>query len=63
VQASKLLSDRALDPEAIGEGGKAFVLRQSGFETITALQAALEEETGKAAAVINAALDRQPRQV
>jgi len=63
VQASKLLSDRALDPEAIGKGGKAFVLRESGFETITALQAALEEETGKAAAVINAALDRQLRQV
>src|SRR6056297_2435425 len=63
VQASKLLSDRALDPEAIGEGGKAFVLRQSGFETITALQAALEEETGKASAVFNSALDRQPRQV
>jgi glutamate-ammonia-ligase adenylyltransferase len=63
VQASKLLSDRALDPDAIGEGGKAFVLRESGFDTITALQAALEEETGKAAAVINAALDRQPKQV
>src|SRR6056297_346298 len=60
VQASKLLSDRALDPEAIGERGKAFVLRQSGFETITALQAALEEETGKASAVFNSALDRQP---
>jgi NAD+ synthetase len=63
VQAAKLLSDRRLDPEAIGEGGKAFVLRAAGFETIGGLQAALEEETGKAGAVIDAALGRAPGEV
>ena len=63
VQASKLLSDRALDPDAIGEGGKAFVLREAGFDSMAALRAALEEETGKAGAAIDAALRRQPKQV
>ncbi|WP_306154332.1 glutamine-synthetase adenylyltransferase [Roseovarius sp. MMSF_3281] len=63
VQASKLLRDKALDPEAIGEGGKAFVLREAGYDTIEALRAALEEETGKAGAVIDAALTRRPGEV
>jgi glutamate-ammonia-ligase adenylyltransferase len=60
IQAAKLLSDRALDPEAIGEGGKAFVLRETGFDTMAELRAALEKETGKAGDVIDTALKRQP---
>ena len=62
VQASKLLSDRALDPDAIGEGGKAFVLREANYESIAELRAALEEKTGKAGGMIDAALTRQPGQ-
>ncbi|SHL68037.1 glutamate-ammonia-ligase adenylyltransferase [Roseovarius litoreus] len=56
LQASKLLSDRPLDPGRIGEGGTAFVLRETGHETLADLQADLEAAAGEAAQVIDRAL-------
>ena len=60
VQAAKLLSDRPLDPEKIGEGGAEFVLRETGQETLAALRAALEEAAEAAGDVIDAALAAPP---
>ncbi len=52
----RLLSEAALDMEAIGEGGRAFLLRETGEEDLLALAARLTAETTAAAAVIEAAL-------
>ena len=62
LQAAKLLSDRPLDPDRIGEGGAAFVLRETGHETTEALRAALEEAAGAAGDVIDAALAAPPQE-
>jgi len=56
LQASKLLSDRPLDPGRIGEGGTGFVLRETGHETLADLQADLEAAAHEAAQVIDRAL-------
>ncbi|WP_375690253.1 glutamine-synthetase adenylyltransferase [Pseudooceanicola sp. LIPI14-2-Ac024] len=55
-QVAKLLSDRPLDPDAIGEGGREMLLRETGASDIAALEARYEEATGRAAAVIDRAL-------
>ncbi|WP_111731774.1 glutamine-synthetase adenylyltransferase [Roseovarius amoyensis] len=56
LQAARLLSDRPLDPKGMGEGALAFLLRATGAETLADAQVELEEATGRAAAVIDAAL-------
>lgn len=56
LQASRLLSDKPLDPDALGEGATAFLLRETGADSLEEAQAALEEVTGAAAAIIDAAL-------
>lgn len=60
VQSARLLSGRPLDQVKLGEAGTAFVLRETGYDSMAALQAALEQVSGKAAGVIGAALDRRP---
>lgn len=62
LQAAKLLSDRPLDPASLGEGGAEFVLRETGYETLTALSDDLEQATRNAAKVIDAALTRLPQE-
>jgi len=57
LQAAKLLSDRPLDPERIGEGGLGFVLRETGHETLADLRADLDAATEAAARAIDAGLD------
>ena len=54
--AARLLSDKPLDPAALGIGGQAFLLRETGYETAEALSADLAEKTGLAEAVISAHL-------
>ncbi|SEO52922.1 glutamate-ammonia-ligase adenylyltransferase [Salinihabitans flavidus] len=53
---SRLLSESALDPEAIGEGGRAFLLRETGAETLEELEGALEGRIERAERVIGAML-------
>jgi glutamate-ammonia-ligase adenylyltransferase len=53
---AKLLSDKPLDPAGIGEGGCRMLLRETGFETLDALEAALIEVAADADAAITAAL-------
>ncbi|RWR47660.1 glutamine-synthetase adenylyltransferase [Sinirhodobacter ferrireducens] len=52
----RLLTDRPLDMEAIGEGGRAFLLREADEADLEALAARLARTTGAAAAIIERAL-------
>lgn len=52
--SSRLLSDRMLDPEVLGEGGRAFLLRETGETGMEALKERLARLTGLAEAVIAA---------
>ncbi|MBK1635611.1 glutamine-synthetase adenylyltransferase [Rhodovulum adriaticum] len=56
--AARLISDSPLDPAALGEGGRAFLLRGTGAEDAAALQAALDAARGQAAEVIEAVIAR-----
>ncbi len=60
LQAARLLSDKPLDPGALGEGGRRFVLRETDCADLEALEAALEQNAAHAAEVIDAALTRPP---
>lgn len=54
--ASKLLTDGGVDADKIGEGGREFLLRETGFDDMRALQQSLETLSGRAAEVIDAIL-------
>ncbi len=55
--AARLITDDAFDPEALGEGARAFLLRETGAEDIGELRATLAQRTAAAATVIDALLD------
>ncbi|TCL09724.1 glutamate-ammonia-ligase adenylyltransferase [Shimia isoporae] len=59
--ASKLLSGSTIDPEAIGAGGTAFLLRETGHEDIEGLLADMDAGSTRAAEIISDALARAPR--
>ncbi|WP_026757373.1 glutamine-synthetase adenylyltransferase [Sediminimonas qiaohouensis] len=50
---SRLLSGKPLDTEAIGEGGRAMLLRETGCETLEDLRGALSDQIRKAAEIID----------
>jgi glutamate-ammonia-ligase adenylyltransferase len=54
--ALRLLSDSTVDPAALGIGGRAFVLRETGAASEPELSARLAQAVGLAEAVINAHL-------
>ncbi|MGC9370325.1 MAG: glutamine-synthetase adenylyltransferase [Paracoccaceae bacterium] len=56
--AVKLLSDKVLDPDTLGEGGAASLLRCTGAESEEALVEALESAADRAAGIIEGALAR-----
>jgi glutamate-ammonia-ligase adenylyltransferase len=56
LQAARLLTDKPLDPDNLGEGATAFLLRETKAETLDEVQARLVEVTGAAAEIIDAAL-------
>ena len=62
VLSSRLLGEKPLDPSQLGEGGAAFILRETGFDSITDLQAGLETATAAAAEVIDRVLRHPPRE-
>ena len=51
-----------LDPDRIGEGGRRFLLRETGHEDTGALLADLGSVTARAAECIDAALNRVPKE-
>ncbi len=54
--ATKLLGDSTLDPQSLGAGARAFILREAGCMDIPELIAALAERSDAAASVIDGAL-------
>jgi [glutamine synthetase] adenylyltransferase / [glutamine synthetase]-adenylyl-L-tyrosine phosphorylase len=54
--AARLLTDRPLSPDALGEGGQAFLLRECGAETAAALTDRVTTATALAERVLNAHL-------
>ena len=56
---ARLLSDRVVDPGRLGEGGRAFLLRETGAETVEALSLRLAAAAGLAEGVISAHLQQQ----
>ncbi|PFG64035.1 glutamate-ammonia-ligase adenylyltransferase [Thioclava sp. ES.031] len=53
----RLLSEKRLDMAAIGEGGRAFLLRETGLDDLDALAARLNEVTTETAAIVDRALE------
>ncbi|PUB19187.1 [protein-PII] uridylyltransferase family protein [Yoonia sediminilitoris] len=54
--ATRLLTDGAIDPDTLGEGGRRFLLRETGFDTMSDLLDAMESAAAAADAVISAKL-------
>jgi len=52
----RLLTDRPLDLEALGEGGRAFLLREAGEDCLATLAERLHRTTSEVAAIVDAAL-------
>ncbi|WP_438270288.1 putative nucleotidyltransferase substrate binding domain-containing protein [Rubellimicrobium arenae] len=55
--AARLLTEGALDPERVGEGGRRFLLRETGEGSIPTLDDRLSAEAARAATVIGRALE------
>lgn len=58
--ASKLLSEKGLSADAIGEGGAAFLLRETGCDTMDDLARTLGQAVEQAGGLIEDALARAP---
>lgn len=56
VQVAKLVSHRPLEKDELGEGAQAFLLRETGYETLAELSADLVDLTALAANAIDNAL-------
>ncbi len=54
--ASKLLSEKPVSPEDIGRGGAAFLLRETGAETLEGLAVEMAARADEAGAIIDRAL-------
>lgn len=61
--AAKLLTDDEIDLEAIGQGGRDFLLREVGVDSIEALNEAVDARSRAAEAAIEAILARKPGEV
>jgi glutamate-ammonia-ligase adenylyltransferase len=57
--ASRLLSGGVLDPDAVGEGGRRFVLRETGFDDTGALMTAMAETAAATVGVIGRVLEEK----
>jgi glutamate-ammonia-ligase adenylyltransferase len=55
--ASRLISSKVLDTDHAGESGAAFLCRTTGFDTLDALQMALDDAYGRCQSIIETALD------
>ncbi|WP_018001013.1 glutamine-synthetase adenylyltransferase [Paracoccus sp. N5] len=56
--AGRLLTEKALDMDSIGKGGQAFLLRETGCETLEQLAARLAETVETAGSIIDKALNQ-----
>lgn len=51
--AARLLTGGELEPDALGEAGRRFILRETGYETIEDLGRAIEAHSAESAAIID----------
>jgi glutamate-ammonia-ligase adenylyltransferase len=51
--SARLLTGGRLDPEDLGEGGRRFILRETGHETIAALEQAIQDVSAAAEKVVD----------
>ena len=58
--AARLLTGARLDIADLGEGGRGFILRQTGADSFDGLAARMQDLGGRAAEIITAALGRVP---
>ncbi|MDJ0827208.1 MAG: hypothetical protein QNJ16_17080, partial [Rhodobacter sp.] len=58
--AARLLTGSELELEDLGEGGRGFVLRQTGAESFEGLSARINAQSDRAASIVEAALARVP---
>lgn len=58
--AARLLSGEKLDPDAVGAGGRAFLLKSNGEISLDRLQMVVAERAAAAATVIDGLLERSP---
>ncbi len=61
-QSGRLLTDEALDPDTLGAGGQAFLLRQVGMSDSAALASQLDRTRSETEGMIDAVLDRAPKE-
>ena len=57
--AARLMTEGPLDTDAVGAGGRAFLLRETGLEDMAALEAAVEERTAAAAKIVGHVLETE----
>ncbi|MDE4175175.1 glutamine-synthetase adenylyltransferase [Phaeobacter sp. PT47_59] len=57
--AARLLSGKGLDAATLGEGGAQFLCRSTGFDSLAALEARLQQSYANCAAIIDEALKRE----
>ncbi|MDE4134205.1 glutamine-synthetase adenylyltransferase [Phaeobacter sp. QD34_3] len=57
--AARLLSGKGLDAATLGEGGAQFLCRSTGFDSLAALEARLQQSYAGCAAIIDEALKRE----
>ncbi len=58
TQVARLLGGRALEVDKLGQGGLTMLLRETGQDSVAALQTLLDERVGAAAKVIDAAVEK-----
>lgn len=56
----RLLSDRPIDMETLGEGGRAFLLRETAMSDLAALRSQLAAHVAQVAAIVAQALGQDP---
>jgi glutamate-ammonia-ligase adenylyltransferase len=59
VQAARLLTEEALDPDRVGQGGMAFLARHAGTGSDDALASLLDKTRAEARQIIDASFDRE----
>ncbi|MEL7253047.1 MAG: bifunctional [glutamine synthetase] adenylyltransferase/[glutamine synthetase]-adenylyl-L-tyrosine phosphorylase [Pseudomonadota bacterium] len=58
TQVARLLGGRTLDPDKLGQGGCAMLLRETGHNSLEALQTGLDAQAQAAAQIIEAVLEQ-----
>ncbi len=54
--AERLMAEGGFDPDAVGAGGQSFLLRETGFDAISALERSIAESAAEAAEIVAARL-------